>query len=70
MFLAYIGSDGKVHRVASALFEKSGANGKAFCDAEGEVRFSPTEVLTCDKCRASLIKSSLGSLSPPKRKEA
>lgn len=70
MFIAYIGGDGLVHRVASALFEKKGAEGVAFCHARGSVQFAPTEVLTCEKCRESLIKSSLGNLVPPKRKEA
>ena len=70
MFIAYIGSDGLIHRVANALFEKSGANGTAFCYTKGPVKFAPSEVITCEKCRASLIKSSLGGLVPPNKKEA
>jgi hypothetical protein len=70
MFLARIGDDEKVHRIASALFEKDGAQGAAFCRIKGNVQFVHTEVITCNECRASLIKSSLGSLSPAKQKEA
>lgn len=69
MFVANIGEDGLTHRVASALFEKGKANGEGFCGSRGEVRFSTTDVITCEKCRSTLLRSIRNDLSIPGKKE-
>ena len=57
MFIAYIGEDGLTHRVASALFGKNSSRGEAFCRAQGDVKMVDSDVISCEKCRASLIRS-------------
>ena len=63
MFIAHIGSDGLIHRVATAMFSGKEASGTAFCNVQGEVKFSESDVITCDKCRATIIRSISKDLS-------
>jgi hypothetical protein len=63
MFIAHVGSGTETHRILSACFTKGSADGSAFCGEKGEVKFPQTDKITCDKCRATIVKSILKS--PP-----